>query len=60
MFLFVFWVCLCSAVGLDTEDMHTHRLAPGNKGDFWSKCALEEGSKVCLVESGVREGRKDT
>lgn len=53
-----FWVCLFSVLGLGNKGMHTHRLAPGNKGDFRGKGALEEGSKLCLVESGEREGER--
>ena len=64
MCLFVFWVCLCSLVGLGSEGMQTHRLASGKKGDFWGGTALEEEtpalldglwSEPGLVGSGERE-----
>lgn len=48
MCLFVFWVCLCSTVGLGSEGMQTHRLAPGNKGDLWGKGVLEEETPALL------------
>lgn len=67
MCLFVFWVCLCSVIGLGSEGMQTNRLALGNKGDLWGKGALEEEtpalldglwSKSGLVESGREEKRE--
>lgn len=57
-------MCLCSALGLGSESMQTHCLAPDNKGDLWGKGALEKEipavpdglwSKLGLVESGKRE-----
>lgn len=68
MWLFVFWVCLCSVIGLGSEGMQTNRLAPGNKGDLQGKGALEEEtpamldglwSKPGLVESGERERKRE-
>lgn len=47
MCLIMFWVCL---VGLGSEGMQTHRLAPGNKGDLYGNGALGEDTDLALLD----------